>query len=235
MSSRRVLTQGTVLISCRKIWILEDDPGCRFVYEEILNNLYDVVFFDSLHMFKTYLDKFKTHHFNDILIIADLTVKDGHFMSFLEKNDLLLNKAFIVVSSDEEMDSIRQAFKGGALDYLTKPFKKPELIVKIENIFNQIDKRLAGEQEVYLDGHMITNLTGKQVALLRMFLGSETREVKRQDILQNVWGDMTVHPKTVDVHLYNLRRKIHPYGYLIRSEGGGRWRLLSERIDQNNS
>ena len=224
-----------LLTQAKQIWILEDDPGCRFVYQEILGPLYEVVFFDALKDFQKRLEKFKLHHFNDILIIADLTLKDGHFMSLLKDTGWLNNKAFIVVSSDEEMDSIRTAFRGGALDYLTKPFKKSELVVKIENIFQQIEKRLEREQEVYLDGHMISNLTGKQVALLKLFLENDIREVERQDILQNVWGDMTVHPKTVDVHLYNLRRKIHPYGYLIRSEGGGRWRLLSERIDQNNS
>ena len=224
-----------LLTQDKQIWILEDDPGCRFVYQEILGPIYEVVFFDALKDFQKRLEKFKQHHFNDILIVADLTLKDGHFMSLLKDTGCLNNKSFIVVSSDEEMSSIRTAFKGGALDYLTKPFRKSELIVKIENIFNQIEKRLEREQEVYLDGHMISNLTGKQVALLKLFLGNDIREVERQDILQNVWGDMTVHPKTVDVHLYNLRRKIHPYGYLIRSEGGGRWRLLSERIDQNNS
>lgn len=218
----------------RQVWILEDDPGCRFVYEEILNNLYNVSFFDTLSEFDSTLEKHKDHHFHDILIVADLTLKDGHFMKFLENEGVLDGKAFIVVSSDEEMESIRQAFKGGALDYLTKPFKKTELVVKIENIFNQIEKRLEKEREVYLDGQIISNLTGKQVTLLRMFLGNDAREIDRQDILQQVWGDMNVHPKTVDVHLYNLRRKIHPYGYLIRSEGGGKWKLLSERIDRNS-
>ncbi len=222
------------VVSGRQVWILEDDPGCRFVYEEILSELYAISFFENLSDFEVSLDKYSDHHFHDILIVADLTLKDGHFMQYInEGKRILSDKAFIVVSSDEEMDSIRQAFRGGALDYLTKPFKRTELIVKIENIFNQIEKRLEKEREVYLDGQIISNLTSKQVTLLRMFLENETREVLRSDILQHVWGDMNVHPKTVDVHLYNLRRKIHPYGYLIRSEGGGRWRLLSERIDKN--
>lgn len=217
----------------RQVWILEDDPGCRFVYEEILKDFYNLSFFDTLNEFEAKLAQYEGHHFHDILIIADLTLKDGHFMSVLGKDDILDGKAFIVVSSDEEMGSIRQAFKGGALDYLTKPFRKPELVVKIENIFNQIDKRLEKDREVYLDGQIISNLTERQVTLLRLFIENEDREVDRHDILQHVWGELNVHPKTVDVHLYNLRRKINPYGYLIRSEGGGKWKLLSERIDRN--
>ncbi|PIP91891.1 MAG: hypothetical protein COW01_11825 [Bdellovibrionales bacterium CG12_big_fil_rev_8_21_14_0_65_38_15] len=90
-------------------------------------------------------------------------------------------------------------------------------------------------EDVVLDGNLLSGLTCKQKALIRLFLSREDREIERHDILVNVWGDMTIQPKTVDVHLYNLRRKIHRYGYLIRSEGGGRWKLLSERIDQNDS
>lgn len=218
----------------RQIWILEDDPGCRFVYDEILKDYYQLVYFDKISDFEIQLEKYQDHHFHDVLIVADLTLKDGHFMTFLSDATRLEGKAFIIVSSDEAINSIRQAFKGGAIDYLTKPFKKTELIVKIENIFNQIEKRLEKDREVYLDGQIISNLTERQVTLLRLFIDSEDREVNRQVVLEHVWGDMSVHPKTVDVHLYNLRRKIHPYGYLIRSERGGKWKLLSERIDRNS-
>ena len=81
-----------------------------------------------------------------------------------------------------------------------------------------------------LDGHEIESLTSKQKQLLSLFLSSPGRVVSRDDILEQVWGDTSVHPKTVDVHLYNLRRKLNEFGYIIRSEGGGRWSLISDKI-----
>ena len=66
-------------------------------------------------------------------------------------------------------------------------------------------------------------------------MDSSDRCISRTDILEKVWGKTSVHPKTVDVHLYNLRRKLHAYGYMIRSDGGGKWSLLSDRIDDSNA
>ena len=121
----------------------------------------------------------------------------------------------------------------GALDYLTKPFKKNELIVKIENIISGSIRQansVQAHKTMNLDGNEIENLTSKQKQLLSLFLNSPGRVVSRDDILEQVWGDTSVHPKTVDVHLYNLRRKLNEVGYIIRSEGGGKWSLLSDRI-----
>ncbi|MBT3583601.1 MAG: hypothetical protein HN509_01735 [Halobacteriovoraceae bacterium] len=83
---------------------------------------------------------------------------------------------------------------------------------------------------VVVDGKSVENLTAKQRKLLNLFLENLERTVNRGQILEKIWGGDSVNPKTVDVHLYNLRRKLHPYGYIIRSEGGGFWSLLSDRI-----
>jgi hypothetical protein len=36
------------------------------------------------------------------------------------------------------------------------------------------------------------------------------------------WKDLTVHPKTLDVHLFNLRQKLETVGAAIRFNDG-RW------------
>jgi DNA-binding winged helix-turn-helix (wHTH) protein len=59
-------------------------------------------------------------------------------------------------------------------------------------------------------------------------LKSPVRSVNRKDILKKVWGATSVHPKTVDVHLYNLRRKLDPLGFQITSHGPGQWKLLQK-------
>ncbi len=90
-------------------------------------------------------------------------------------------------------------------------------------------------ESVIVDGVEIEGLTTKQTQLVGLFLKEDNRTVTRQSILENVWGKTNVHPKTVDVHLYNLRRKLHGYGLMIRSDGGGRWSLLSDRIKPNDA
>ncbi len=217
----------------KEIWILEDDKGCQFVYEQTLNHRYKVRYFTKIADFEESLTKTEN---TPALIIADLMLDDGNFMSHLNKSkdSKLMVIPFIIVSSIDDIDALRFCFMEGALDYLTKPFKKNELIVKIENILSGASMRTANTVQAHkmmnLDGHEIESLTSKQKQLLSLFLSSPGRMISRDDILEQVWGDTSVHPKTIDVHLYNLRRKLNEYGYIIRSEGGGKWSLISDKI-----
>lgn len=224
----------------KAIWVLEDDKGCQFVYQQTLDHRYNTRYFESIEDFSRELrasyQKGKDHL--PKLIIADLMLSDGNFLTYLTDGEKeVFDIPFIIVSSVDDIDALRFCFKEGALDYLTKPFKKNELLVKVENVLSGA-KRLKEQppegvsRSVNLDGAQITSLTTKQKQLLSLFIESSDRSVSRQDILEKVWQDTTVHPKTVDVHLYNLRRKVNEYGYIIRSDGGGRWSLMPERLDR---
>lgn len=216
----------------KEIWILEDDRGCQFVYEQTLDHRYKTRYFSKISDFQKAIEEKDAE---PSLVIADLMLDDGNFMTYLNtsKDKRLMFIPFIIVSSIDDIDALRFCFMEGALDYLTKPFKKNELIVKIENIFAGPKKAVqvvSGHRALSLDGKEVGNLTSKQKQLLNLFLNNPERIVTRDDILDTVWGDTNVHPKTVDVHLYNLRRKLHDLGYIIRSEGGGKWSLIPDTI-----
>lgn len=218
----------------KSIWILEDDKGCQFVYEQILDFRYNTTYLDSISELREKVSSMDEKS-KPALVIADLVLKDGNFLNFLstDSSDKMFDIPFIVVSSIDDIDALRFCFNEGALDYLTKPFKKNELLVKIENALSNQQKAFVEYEKSVLtiDGVKVEGLTSKQTQLLSLFANSQNRIVNRNDILEKVWGDTTVHPKTVDVHLYNLRRKLHPYGYFIRSEGGGMWSLRRDRKD----
>jgi DNA-binding response OmpR family regulator len=223
-------------ITNKEIWVLEDEESCRFVYEQTLNHRYKTRYFETIAEFSNALEQVTA---NDMpaMLVADLMLGDGNFLNFLTDSSRseIMNIPFIIVSGIDDIDALRFCFKEGALDYLTKPFKKNELLVKIENVLSdstKTNKLESGQKSIHLDGKEVQNLTSKQMQLLNLFMNSSDRCISRMDILENVWGKTNVHPKTVDVHLYNLRRKLHAYGYLIRSDGGGRWSLLSDRIEE---
>ncbi|MDD0851936.1 response regulator transcription factor [Halobacteriovorax sp. GB3] len=223
------------MLADKTIWVLEDDQGCQFVYEQTLDLRYQTRYFSSLKDFDAALNDDSI--IKPSMLIADLMLDDGNFLNYLTNShdESVINMPFIIVSSIDDVDALRFCFKEGALDYLTKPFKKNELIVKVENVLtnsgplNPVPTIDVTGKAVVLDGQEIKSLTIKQRQLLNLFLSSEERSVTRQDILEKVWESTNVHPKTVDVHLYNLRRKLHDYGYMIRSDGGGKWSLLSDR------
>jgi DNA-binding response OmpR family regulator len=227
----------SVTLQDKLLWILEDDKGCRFVYEQTLDHRYKTQYFEKLEDFHKALSELSTgKRERPAMIIADLMLNDGNFLHHLTNADESVSALpFIVVSSIDDIDALRLCFREGALDYLTKPFKKNELLVKIENALAGLKPPAAGDSPldkvIVVDGVEIRELTAKQMQLLSLFVESSDRTVTREQILLKVWGDTSVHPKTVDVHLYNLRRKISGFGFIIRSDGGGRWTLMPDRLD----
>ncbi len=225
---------NTLFSEGKTIWILEENLEMVSLYKEILDFRYDTTYFTSLDEFQVMLGDASNK--KPDLVISELKVGGDNILKFMPKfkeGDFSCTP-LVVISEIEDLDAIRFCFDNGATDYLVKPIKKNEVLIKIENALVGRQNAILGmdRRELSLDGVKIENLTAKQIQVLSLFLNSPSRIVNRTDILDKVWGNTTVHPKTVDVHLYNLRRKLHEYGYLIRSEGGGRWILLSNRVEE---
>lgn len=222
---------NTLFSEGKTIWILEENSDMVGMYREILDLRYDTSFYRSLDELVAQLGKISIK--KPDLIIAELKVGKDNIMKFLPKlrEGEFSCIPFMVISGVQDLDAIRFCFDNGVTDYLVKPVVKNEVLIKVENALVGRGSAIIGmeRRELSLDGVKIDNLTSKQIQVLALFLNSPSRVVNRTDILDKVWGNTTVHPKTVDVHLYNLRRKLQDYGYLIRSEGGGRWVLLSNR------
>jgi DNA-binding winged helix-turn-helix (wHTH) protein len=66
-----------------------------------------------------------------------------------------------------------------------------------------------------LDGIQISDLTFREHQLLTIFISRPERRVGREELYGAIWSKVTVNRKTLDVHLFNLRRKLRPFGYDI--------------------
>ena len=76
------------------------------------------------------------------LVIADIMMPH---ISGLELIQIIRNKhnskvPVIVISALEYDDIVLQAFKLGATDFITKPFKPYELILRIRKIFQELEE-----------------------------------------------------------------------------------------------
>ena len=120
------------------------------------------------------------------------------FLPKLREGDLSFTP-FLVISSVQDLDAIRFCFDNGVTDYLVKPVVKNEVLIKVENALVGRGNAILGmeRRELSLDGVKIDNLTSKQIQVLSLFLNSPSRVVNRTDILDKVWGNTTVHPKTI--------------------------------------
>jgi len=75
------------------------------------------------------------------LIVADIMmpfVNGLELINFVRK-DLASSLPIIVISALEHEETVLEAFKLGASDFITKPFKPNELILRIKKIFQEIE------------------------------------------------------------------------------------------------
>jgi DNA-binding response OmpR family regulator len=109
----------------------------------------------------------------------------------------------------------------GADDYVVKPFSAPEVVARVRAQLRRarglVGKRgpmRRGALEVDEEGRRVTvdgrevELTRREFDLLAALLREPTRVHTRDGLLELVWGSPDYQPKTVDVHVAALRRKL---------------------------
>jgi two-component system response regulator RegX3 len=129
----------------------------------------------------------------------------------------------MVTAKDSELDTV-VGLEIGADDYITKPYRLPELIARIRAVLRRAlsasvalsdevveigDVRLdTARREVRVRGAAVT-FPRKEFDLLEALMVNVGRVMTREALLDQVWGtDYVGDTKTLDVHIKRLRSKI---------------------------
>lgn len=201
-----------------KIFILEDDDaiGIGLTYS-LENEGYCVTLAKSVS--QAY-DIIKSNDFS--LYILDLTLPDGSgydvCKKIKEKGDL---PVIFLTAFDDEVNVV-MGFDMGADDYITKPFRVKELLLRIKSVLRRYSKDTAdgiykihdlvintNEAKVYKNNQEII-LTAMEYRLLLILLNNRGKVLSRNKLLENIWdidGDF-VEDNTLTVYIKRLRDKI---------------------------
>jgi DNA-binding response OmpR family regulator len=204
-------------MSKASILLVEDDESLSFVMKDNLTlQGYEVTHCTDGAMA---LGAFERNAFDLCLLDVMLPKMDGFDVA---KNIRAKNKKIpILFLTAKAMQEDRlEGFKRGGDDYITKPFSMEELIFRIEvflkrtgtNIFKNQSFNLGSYNFDYNElclsmGDEKKHLTQKEADILRYFCLNKNRIIKREEILNEVWGnDDYFLGRSLDVFISKLRK-----------------------------
>lgn len=125
----------------------------------------------------------------------------------------------IFLTAKDDLGAKIQGLRGGAEDYIVKPFEMLELMVRMEKVLertNRLNHVIQilnmeinfAEHTVRQDGKEI-QLKPMEFELLAVLAKNKNIAISRENLLRMVWGtDYVGETRTVDVHIGQLRKKL---------------------------
>jgi DNA-binding response OmpR family regulator len=226
----------------KNILIVEDEPSLIFTLRDTLENEGYIVHVkekgqDALNFIKDLTPD---------LLILDIMLPgmSGYEVCKRIREDKYTFPIIMLTARDQEIDRVT-GLNIGADDYMVKPFGVKELLARIQarlrraNSYSKtgpIDVVTLGPVRIELNESTVfrpdeeTELTTREVELIRYLVSHANEPVSRDDLLENVWRyEYSTNTRTVDVHISKLRSKIelkpddpqylvtlHGVGYMLK-------------------
>lgn len=129
----------------------------------------------------------------------------------------------IFLTAKSMKEDTMQGFRVGADDYVTKPFDREELLLRIEAILRRYKKQPDNQEEAkiyqvgqysfdYSHQQLSANdksvrLTSKESELLKLFCQNLNQPISRSFALKTIWGDDSYfNARSMDVYITKLRK-----------------------------
>jgi len=161
----------------------------------------------------------------------------------LRENPETRNISIIFLTArNSEIDEIKGLEAGGD-DYITKPISIKKLLARInsalrrKDITTSTEKLKIGKITIDLDNYQIEiknqkiSLPRKEFETFVYLAKNRGKIVRREQLLENVWGDdVVVTHRTIDVHIRKIREKLGDYADIIETIKGVGYRLRKEDV-----
>ena len=200
------------------IFLLEDDEaiGIGLTYS-LENEGYNVTLAKSVKEAEKIIDE---KEFS--LYILDFTLPDGSGYDVCKRIKAKGDLPVIFLTAYDDEVNVIMGFELGADDYISKPFRVKELMLRIKSVMRRYSNETSdgiikinnlkintNEAKVYKNNEEII-LTAMEYRLLLILLSNRGKVLSRTALLENIWdvaGDF-VEDNTLTVYIKRLRDKI---------------------------
>ena len=181
-----------------RILVVDDDRDIRGLVRELLSRAgYDVAEAESG---KAGLREFYASPPDLVLLDVSMPELDG-WQTLERIRDLSEVPVMMLTARAGELEKVR-GLKGGADDYVTKPFGRQELLARVEALLRRSGPR-SEEPTTYGDGLVTIDFTQREVTvggnkaaltplefkLLTVFVRHPNQVLSHEQLLELVWGD----------------------------------------------
>jgi len=232
------------VLSGVKVLVIDDDPIVRELVERVLGSWGVAVIgaADGAEGLRLVFSKRP-----DLVVLEiDLPSMDG-WQLLGRIRELGEMPILMLTAKGQELDKVR-ALRGGADDYLTKPFGREELPARVEALIRRARRSKPEEVErlsqVYADGRLSVDheqrlvrlgeeelrLTPLEFRLLAAFVRHPGQVLSSDQLIEIAWRDPLVQPEQVKLYVSRLRRKlgeaeaietVRGFGYRYRPPAAG--------------
>jgi len=203
----------------QSILVVEDDESLQLVLRDnLLDAKYEVSTASTGEQAKRLINE---HKFDLIILDIMLPDTDGYTLCRFFRNNGISAMILMLTARSLE-DDIVKGFSAGADDYLIKPYRLRELLMRVRALLRR--QSTSPQLEIRLPGFTIESdarkisassgedvlLTKKEFELLEYLILNRNRALTRTQILDQVWGNkVIVEERTVDNFISNLKKKLN--------------------------
>jgi DNA-binding response OmpR family regulator len=237
MPTAEAARPGQANIALQRILVVDDDPAILLAVKIKLESVgYEVLAVTSGIEALDIIGRRGIPH----LAIVDINMPIMNGFEFCEAVQQFSDVPVILLSAQDEEDTIIRGISHYAEDYVTKPFSPRELAARVErvlrrigdfgytlDVLTRIDDHLTVDfphQRALIDDSTI-QLTPTETKLLYLLMRNAGRVVSTDFLLRRLWPMDEVFEDTLRVHVHRLRQKIEPIPsrprYILTERGAG--------------